>query len=192
MMPLPRYRTIAAGMFALALAVPVAATAQSEPEQASPSPEAALPVLDGVAWYEAVALAGDEWSAELSADELAQWDTLAETAGVSIDQVEYSYEQAFDPAELPVIGGIASVRIAGTETAAVRDAVIADLTAQVTGLGEPEPDVSEAVMAEKDVLVVPMPEALSEHDAVVYASGDQAWVILLEPDLVEQTLNQLP
>lgn len=191
-MPLPRRRTIAAGMLALALTVPVAATAQSEPEQASPSPEAALPVLDGVAWYESVALAGDEWSADLSADELAEWDTLAETAGVPIDQVEYSYQQAFDPAQLPVIGGIASVRIAGAETDVVRNAVIADLTAQVTGMGEPEPGVSEAVVADKDVLVVPIPEALSDHDAVVYASGDQAWVILLEPDLVEQALAQLP
>ena len=191
-MPLPRRRTIAVGMLAFALTVPVATAAQSDPEQASPSPEAPLPVLDGVAWYESLALAGDEWSAELSPDELAAWDTLAETAGVSIDQVEYSYQQAFDPAQLPVIGGIASVRIAGAETDVVRDAVIADLSAQVTGLGRPEPDVSEAVMGDKEVLVVPMPEALSDHDAVVYASGDEAWVILLEPDLVEQALGQLP
>jgi len=191
-MPLPRRRTIAAGMLALALTVPAAAAAQSDAEQASPSPEAPLPVLDGVGWYESVALAGDEWSAELSPDELAAWDTLAETAGVPIEQVEYSYQQAFDPAQLPVIGGIASVRIAGAEADVLRDAVIADLTAQVTGLGEPEPDVSEAVMAGKDVLVVPLPEALSDHDAVVYASGDQAWVILLDADLVEQALDQLP
>jgi hypothetical protein len=181
--------TLAVGALAMTMALPLGVVAQSEADDAAAP---TLPALEGLDWYRTQALAGEEWSTELSADALRQWDTLTEAAGVSIDQVEYTYQQAFDPARLPVVGGVATVRIAGAPGDVVRDAVIADITAEVTASGDVEPEVSETVMADKEVLVVGLPAAMSDHDAVVYVNGDSAWVLLLEPELVEQALAQLP
>ena len=47
-------------------------------------------------------------------------------------------------------------------------------------------------MGGKDVVVLELPDEMGREDAIVYASADTAYVLLLAEELAAQTLEQLP
>jgi hypothetical protein len=173
----------------LSLALPMAVSAQPE---AGADEDMLVPQLDGLAWYRSHELTGAQMQETLPEQEVADWATLLDDVGATFDDIEYTYQRAFDPATLPDVGGVAVVRIAGADTDTLRDAVVADISLQLERAGYAAPTTEAGELAGKQVVIVAMPEDIGLDDAVVYASGDTAWAIALEPDLVEAALDQLP
>lgn len=187
------------GWSSLALAIAsslllVAVTAaQGDPERTSPEPSAVLvPELEGLVWYRTTDLGGSEIEATRDADEVAEWTKLAEGVDASLAELEYTYQVAFDPADLPDQPAIATVRVPDAETSALHAAVVQDIVNQVVNLGEEAPKPVADTIAGKQVTVVGLPEQLGLDDAIVFATGDMAYVFLMARDLAEQALGQLP
>ena len=152
---------------ALVLALPLGAQAQTEEPSAEPS--ANVPQIEGLGWY-----------------------TSIDVAGATLDDLEYSYRQVVDPATLPQLGGLATVRIAGADEEAVLAAVLADISAQAVSLGA-EPTSSEpTIVSGKDVTRVDLPSAMGPDDAYVYVRGDTAWVFVMQQALAELGLQEMP
>lgn len=180
---------LAATLFLIA---PLGATAQSEPEEGATPVPVALPELEDLAWYRSVDVGGTEIEETRDAGEVAEWAKLVEGAGATFEELEYSYYKAFDPTVLPQIGEMAVVRVAGAETDALRAAVVQDIVDQMVDLGSDAPVPREADFDDKTTVIVPIPDELGLEDAVVYASGDTAYVLLLDEELATQALAQLP
>ena len=123
---------------------------------------------------------------------IAQWGTLVGDSGATFDDLEYSYHSAFDPSQLPELGGVAMVRIAGTDEDVLREAVVADVVAQVVRSGAEAPEPRETTNGEKDVVVLSLPPEIPFETATIYAHGDVAWVFLLSEEHVGPALEQLP
>jgi len=170
----------------LSLMLPLGASAQSDAEDVT------VPELDGLAWYRTDELTGTQMQETLPEDEVADWATLVESVGATFEDLEYTYQEAFDPAALPSLGGIATVQVAGADTKVLRTAVVADIVGAIVGAGLDEPTVEETTLAGKDVVRVEMPEGAGHEDAVVYASGDVAWALVIPSELAEAALEQLP
>jgi hypothetical protein len=176
----------------LCLLVPLGAVAQSEPvDDATPIP-VSVPELEGLAWYRSVDVSGPQIEETRDAEEVADWSRLVEGAGATFDDLQYSYYKAFDPSVLPRIGELAVVRIAGAETEALRAAVVQDIVDQMVSLGNDVPLSRESVIDGKATVIVDLPAELGLEDAIVYASGDVAYVLLLDEELAAQALAQLP
>ncbi len=185
--------TIALG---LCLLLPLSAAAQSETDaDSTPSPtgeSASLPELEGLAWYRSIDLSGPEMQSALSEDEVAEWGVMLDGADATFDQLEYTYQAAFDPSTLPDLGGLATVRIAGADTEVLREVVVEDIVSQVIGRGNDAPEVLDATIGGKDVTIVRLPPEVGLEDAIVYASGDAAYIFLMAEDLAALGLAQLP
>ncbi len=177
---------------ALSLSIMTTAAAQSNDADAGTARPPAAPDLQGLAWYRSVDITGSEIETMRDSDEVAQWVKLVDGAGASLTDLEYTYYQAFDPAALPNLGEMATVRVAGAETDALRGAVVQDIVDQVVGWGSDAPVPDETVIGDKHVVVVSLPDELGLADAIVYTSGDSAWVLMLDGELAEQALAQLP
>ncbi len=177
---------------ALSLSMVTTVTAQSDTADEGTADPVAAPALEGLAWYQAVDVTGSEIETTRDADEVAQWVKLVDGAGATLSDLEYSYSQAFDPATLPNLGQMATVRVAGAETDALRGAVVQDIVDQVVGWGSDAPVPEATVIGDKDVVTVSLPDEIGLADAIVYASGDTAWVLMLDGDLAAQALAQLP
>ncbi len=177
---------------AFCLAMPLGAAAQSDQTEEATAAPANAPELDGLAWYQSIDVTGPQIEATRDQAEVAEWAKLVEGAGATLDELEYDYYEAFDPTALPDIGEMATVRVAGAETEALRAAVVADIINQVVGLGGEAPLPQEGIIGGKDVITLSLPESMGLVDAIVYASGDVAWVLLLTEDLAMQALEQLP
>lgn len=190
-MPASTRRTILTTTIALCLLLPAAAAAQPETDEASPPP-VVVPPLEGLAWYRAVDTTGSEIEQNRDQAEVDAWALLAERADAPLDALEYSVLEAFDPAALPDLGSIVTLRVAGAETGALRDAVVQDIIDQAVAVGTDPPEPADETVAGKDVVVLGLSDALASEDAIVYASGDEAWVLLLPRDRAEQVLEQLP
>ena len=178
--------------FALAscLVLPTAVVAQSEPNEDGAA--VPIPSLDGLAWYRSIDQSGSEIEATGDESELAEWAVLLDDVGATFDDLEYTYQSAFDPVTLPDVGGMATVRVAGADTDALRDAVVADVITQVLKLGEEAPEPEEATIGEKPVIIVGLPAAFGHDAAIVYAHDDVAYVFLMDEDLAALALQQLP
>ena len=175
---------------ALALALPLGAQAQSEEPSAEPSVN--VPQIEGLGWYTSIDVAGADVESTFSAEEVQQWAAMLDVAGATLDDLEYSYRQVVDPATLPQLGGLATVRIAGADEAAVLAAVLADISAQAVNLGA-EPTSSEpTTVGGKDVTRVDLPPAMGPDDAYVYVRGDTAWVFVMQQALAELGLQEMP
>jgi hypothetical protein len=183
--------TVALG---LSLLLPLSAVAQSESESAeAPVGERApLPELDGLAWHRSIDLSGPQIQSTLGEEEVAEWATLVDGAGAAFDELEYSYQAAFDPSALPDMGGLATVRLAGADTAVLREVVVDDIVAQVVALGNDAPEPRTATIGDKEVIVVTLPAEAGFEDAIVYVQGDLAYVFLMAEDLAALALQQLP
>ncbi len=177
---------------ALSLSMMSTATAQSGNADEGTSDPAAAPELEGLAWYRSVDVSGADIESARDADEVAQWVKLVDGAGAALADLEYSYYQAFDPATLPNLGEMATVRVAGAETDALRGAVVRDIVSQVVGWGGDAPVPEEAMIGGKNVVVVNLPDEFGLADAIVYASGESAWVLMLDGELAGRALEQLP
>jgi hypothetical protein len=196
----PKSRTVLATAVGMCLLLPLSAAAQSDETDASPAPDAPiagaspvlLPEFEGLAWHRSIDLTGPEMESELSPDEVADWGVMLDNADASFDQLEYTYQAVFDPSQLPDLGGLATVRVAGADEAVVLAAVVQDIIDQVVGLGADTPTTSEATISERQVTVVDLPESVGVADATVYVSGDTAYVLLLPEPLVADALAQLP
>jgi hypothetical protein len=172
----------------LCLLLPLGAAAQSgATDEVVPLPE-----LEGLAWYRSIDLSGEDMQATLSEEEIAEWSVMVDATGATFDQLEYTYQTAFDPTTLPGLGDLATIRITGADTDELRAAVVADITAQMVGLGEETPASVASSIADKDVVIVSLPESVTPEDAIVYAEGDVAYVLVMEEDLAALALAQLP
>jgi len=187
--------TVALG---LSLLLPLSAVAQSESESESESAEAPvserapLPELDGLAWHRSIDLSGPQIQSTLGEEEVAEWATLVDGAGAAFDELEYTYQAAFDPSALPDMGGLATVRLAGADTDVLREVVVDDIVAQVVALGNEAPEPRAATIGDKEVIVVTLPAEAHFEDAIVYVQGDLAYVFLMAEDLAALALQQLP
>jgi len=174
----------------LALALPLGALGQSE--EPSAEPDASVPQIEGLGWYTSIDVAGASVESAFSPEEVQQWTAMLDVAGATLDDLEYSYRQVIDPATLPQLGGLATVRIAGADEAAVLAAVLADISAQAVSLGA-EPTSSEpTTVGGKDVTRVDLPPEMGPDDAYVYVSGDTAWVFVMQQALAELGLQGMP
>jgi len=174
---------------ALMLALPLGAAAQDE---TADERTVELPELEGLAWYRSTDLSGAEIPDRLSEDEVAAWGVLADGAGASLDDLSYTFDLAFDPAALPRIGAIATVRVDGTDPTALQAAVVQDIVDQAVSLGAEPPEPQPATLGNKDVTVVVLPETMGFETATVYTAGDVAYVMLLPAALVAEALERLP
>lgn len=183
--------TVALG---LSLLLPLSAVAQSESESAEApvSERAPLPELDGLAWHRSIDLSGPQIQSTLGEEEVAEWATLVDGAGAAFDELEYSYQAAFDPSALPDMGGLATVRLAGADPDVLREVVVDDIVAQVVALGNDAPEPRTATIGDKEVIVVTLPAEAGFEDAIVYVQGDLAYVFLMAEDLAALALQQLP
>jgi hypothetical protein len=181
---------------AFCLALPIGAAAQSdtadEPTSGDDQAAVLVPELEGLAWHRSIDLSGPEIEATLDDDEVAEWATLLDGAGATFDALEYTYQSAFDPTDLPALGGLATVRVAGADTDVLRAVVVNDMVGQVVRLGHDAPESRDATVGGKDVTIVVLPDDLGLHDATVYAQGDVAWVVLMPEDLTALVVEQLP
>lgn len=176
----------------LCLVLPLGAVAQSGSDEATPAP-VLVPELEGLAWHRAVDTTGPQIEASREPAEVDAWARLAERADATLEELEYDVLEAFDPAALPDLGSIATVRVAGAETGALRDAVVQDIVDQVVDSGNAAPQPVEDTIVGRDITVVPLSGALGYYEeAVIYAVGDVAYVLLLPRPLMEQALEQLP
>jgi len=171
----------------LSLTLSVGASAQSE----ATGEDVVIPKLEGLAWYRSLDLSGPEIESTREPEEVAQWSAMLENAGASFDQLEYTYDAAFDPATLPQIGGLATFRIEGVDTDVVREAVVTDIVSQFTGAEGGAPQTSDEVVGGKDVVVIDLPEGTGMENAYVYTAGDTAYVFLMVEDLAALGLAQL-
>ena len=181
----------------LCLLLPLSAVAQSErAEETTAAPaagdSASLPELEGLAWYRSIDLSGPEMQSTLGDDEVSEWGAMLDGADATFDQLEYTYQAAFDPSTLPDLGGLATVRIAGADTEVLRDVVIEDIVSQVVGRGSDAPESEETTIGEKEVTIVRLPPEVGLEDAIVYAHDDVAYVFLMAEDLAALALAQLP
>jgi hypothetical protein len=185
--------TVALG---LSLLLPLSAVAQSEGAEKSAetpvSERAPLPELEGLAWYRSIDLSGPQIQSTLGENEVTEWGTLVDGAGVGFADLEYTYQAAFDPSALPDMGGLATVRLAGADTDVLLEVVVADIVAQVVSLGNDAPEPLETTIGDKDVTVVSLPAEAGFEDAIVYVQGDVAYVFLMAEDLAALALQQLP
>jgi len=179
--------TVALG---LCLLLPLVAAGQSE--NTVDDEAAVVPQIEGLGWYRSIDLTGPEIQDVRDAEEVAQWAAMLESAGATFDQLEYTYDAAFDPSTLPQIGGLATFRIDGVDPTVVREAVVGDIVAQFTGLEDDAPATRETTIGDKDVTVISLPEAVGVEDAIVYVSGDIAYVFLMDEDFATLGLAQLP
>lgn len=185
----PRWRSAVLAA-ALLVALPLATAAQSA-EPADDDTDGA-PAIDGLGWFTTIDVAGAEVESAFSEDEVEQWNAMLDVAGASIDQLEYRFERIVDPATLPQLGGLATVRIEGASEEAVLAAVLADTSAQAVALGA-EPTTSEPVtLGGKDVTRIDLPVELGPDDAYVYVVGDTAWVFIMQESLAELALLGMP
>lgn len=182
--------TSAALAVALAVALPLAAAGQSG--DASDDGAESVPAIEGLGWYNAIDVAGTDIDSVFDEDEVAQWVAMLEVAGATIDELEYSFQRIVDPATLPQLGGLATVRIEGASEEAVLAAVLADTSAQAVALGA-EPTTSQPVtLGGKDVTRIELPAELGPDDAYVYVRGDTAWVFIMQESLAELALQGMP
>lgn len=173
----------------LAVSLPLAVAAQDEPADDTAG---APPVIEGLAWYTSIDVAGAEVETAFTEDEVAQWTAMLDVAGATVDDLEYSYRRIVDPATLPQLGGLATVRIAGATEDEVLAAVLADTSAQAVALGA-EPTTSEPLtLGGKDVVRIDLPEELGPDDAFVYVRGDTAWIFIMQESLAELGLQEMP
>ena len=154
--------------------------------------EPIVPELAGLAWYQSADLSGAEIEATLPADEVDAWSAMLEDAAGSFADLDYAFYDAFDPAALPRLGSLATVRVAGAETEALHAAVVADIIAQAVALDAEVPTPETTSIAGKDVTVMNLPEQMGFDDAIVYVSGDTAWVLLMSLEDAASALEQLP
>ena len=187
MSKLTRWSSLA-GALGLSLVMATGAFAQGETDETA----VVVPELEGLAWYRSDDLTGPEMEASLPQDEVADWATLLEGASATFEDLDYTYQSAFDPAALPDLGGMATVRVAGADTDALRTAVAGDIVLQVEKAGFTAPPVEPGTVGGKDVVIVRMPAEVGLEDAVIYASGDVAWAIVMAPELAAAALEQLP
>lgn len=178
-------------VIALTLVVPLGATAQDDADRAE-EPAIVLPELEGLAWYRSTDLAGSEMQDALSEDEVAAWDVLAGGAGATLDDLSYTFDLAFDPAVLPRIGAIATVRVAGADTGELDAAVVQDIIDQAVALGAAAPEPQRTTLDGKDVTVLVLPEAMGFETATVYTNDAASYVMLLPAGLAADALQQLP
>lgn len=178
----------------LSLLLPLGSAAQSgaaEDPSEDPTP-VPVPSLEGLAWYRSIDTTGAEIEETREASEVDAWALLAERADASLGELEYSFLQAFDPDALPDLGAMATVRVAGAEATALEDAVVQDVVDQIVAAGGEAPEPESAMIAGKDVTVLALSDGLGYDEAVVYATGDVAYVFLMPRDLAERALEQLP
>jgi hypothetical protein len=174
----------------LVLVLPAGMSAQTE--STAEESGGALPTLEGLGWYRSLDLSGTEIQETLSADEVVEWAKLVDGAGATFEQLGYTFDAVVDPTQLPDLGGIATVRVDGADTATLRAAVVQDVLDQVGVLSVPAPEPVETTISGKDVVLLDLPDAMTGEDAMIYASGDTAWVILLPTDQAAAALQQLP
>jgi hypothetical protein len=173
----------------LALSLPLSVAAQDETVGDSSD---AAPPIEGLGWYTTIDVAGAEVETAFNEEEVAQWTAMLDVAGATVDDLEYSYQKIVDPATLPQLGGLATVRIAGATEDEVLAAVLADISAQAVALGA-EPTTSEPVtLGGKDVVRIDLPEELGPDDAYVYVRGDTAWLFIMQESLAELGLQGMP
>ena len=183
----PRWRS-AAVTAALVCLLPLAVAAQDGPDDDT---SGAPPVIEGLGWYTTIDVAGAEIETAYDEDEVEQWVAMLDVAGASVEDLEYSYHKVVDPATLPQLGGLATVRIADATEDQVLAAVLADISAQAVALGA-EPTTSEPVsLGGKDVVKVALPEELGPDDAYVFVRGDTAWLFIMQESLAEVGLQGL-
>ena len=174
----------------LIVALPLAASAQSQ--RPANEPTDVPPVIEGLGWYTDIDVAGPTLDDAFSDDEIEQWTAMLDVAGASIDDLEYSYQKVVDPATLPQLGGLATVRIAGATEDAVLAAVLADTAAQAVALGAEPPESQAVTLGGKDVTMLDLPDVLGPDDAYVYVQGDTAWVFIMQESLAELGLQGMP
>ncbi len=174
---------------ALMLALPLGAAAQDE---TADERTVELPVLEGLAWYRSTDLSGAEMPERLSEDEVAAWGVLADGAGATLDDLSYTFDLAFDPAALPRIGAMATVRVDGADPTALQAAVVQDIVDQAVSLGAEPPDPQPTTLGDRDVTIVVLPPAMGFETATVYTNEDVAYVMLLPAALVAEALERLP
>jgi hypothetical protein len=175
---------------ALAVLLPLAATAQTE--EAVEDPVAPTPAIEGLGGYTTVDVAGAEVESAFTEDEVQQWVDMLEVAGAGVEDLAYSYQRVIDPDALPQLGGLATVRIDGATEEGVLAAVLADISAQAVSLGA-EPTTSEPVtLGGKDVIRVDLPAELGPDSAYVYVLDDTAWVFIMQESLAEIALEGMP
>jgi hypothetical protein len=87
--------TVALG---LCLLLPLVAAGQSE--NTVDDEAAVVPQIEGLGWYRSIDLTGPEIQDVRDAEEVAQWAAMLESAGATFDQLEYTYDAAFDPSTL--------------------------------------------------------------------------------------------
>lgn len=175
---------------ALAFVLPLGASAQSD-ETVDGDTEA-TPQIEGLGWYTSVDVDGSEIGSAFSDVEIEQWAAMLDVADASIEDLGYTYQRVVDPASLPQLGGLATVRIDGASEDAVLAAVLADTSAQAVAIGA-EPTTSEPItLGGKDVTRVDLPDELGPDDAYVYVRGDTAWVFIMQESLAELGLQEMP
>jgi hypothetical protein len=175
----------------LTLMLPLGAAAQEEDEDGD-APPAVLPALEGLAWYRSLDLSGSEMPDSLEETEVAAWSVLAEGAGATLDDLSYTLDLAFDPAALPRLGALATVRVEGSDPAERHAAVVQDIVDQAVALGADPPESQPTTLGDKDVTVLVLPEATGFETATVYTNADASYVLLLPSGLVSDALDQLP
>ncbi len=185
--------TVALG---LSLLLPLSVVAQSEAAEESAeapvSERAQLPELEGLAWHRSIELSGPQIQSTFGEEKVAEWATLLDGADAAFDELEYTYQAAFDPSSLPDMGGLATVRLAGADPDVLREVVVTDIVAQVVALGNDAPEPRAATIGDKEVIVVTLPAEAHFEDAIVYVQGDLAYVFLMAEDLAALALQQLP
>jgi hypothetical protein len=185
----PRWRNAAVAA-ALTVVLPIAVAAQSD--EPADDATAASPMIEGLGWYTSIDVSGAEIESAFSEDEVEQWVAMLDVAGATVGDLEYTYRRIVDPATLPQLGGLATVRIEGASAEAVLAAVLADASAQAVAVGA-EPTTSEPVtLGGKDVTRIDLPEELGPDDAYVYVSGETAWIFIMQESLAELGLQGLP
>ncbi len=174
----------------LALALPFAANAQSDgpADDGAQSP----PPIEGLGWFTTIDVAGAEIESVFSEAEVDQWTAMLDVAGAAVGDLEYTYQKIVDPATLPQLGGLATIRIDGATEEGVLAAVLADISAQAVAAGA-EPTTSESVtLGGKDVTKVDLPEELGPDDAYVYVRGNSASIFIMQESLAELALQEMP
>jgi hypothetical protein len=160
--------------------------------QESSADDPVVPELTGLAWHQSVDQTGTEIEATAAADEVDAWRSMLDDAAGSFSDFDYAFYDAYDPATLPRLGSLATVRVAGAETDALRAAVIADIVAQAVALDAEPPTPEPTTLAGRDVAVMSLPEQMGFETAIVYANGDTAWVLLMPLEDAAQAIEQLP
>ncbi|MEX1296734.1 MAG: hypothetical protein AB1Z67_11230 [Candidatus Limnocylindrales bacterium] len=184
----PHWRSVAL-MAALAVSLPLAVAAQ---DASTDRPADEPPLIEGLGWYTSIDVAGSEIESAFTDEEVEQWVAMLDVAGASVEDLEYTYQRIIDPATLPQLGGLATVRIADATEDEVLAAVLADVSAQAVTLGA-EPTAPEPLtLGGKEVVKVDLPVELGPDDAFVYVRGDTAWLFIMQESLAELGLQELP